>query len=336
MAGIGFELRRHLRKETYGGILRAYLLAGVVGSGPWVISISSMLLIGLLAPTLGTKSDVVTPFLATVTYLMAGSLTISGLLQLLFVRFVADRLFEKKSEAVAPNTIGAVIVTTLASGVFGALVSSLAFAGCTLAFRAALTSTFVALSNVWILSVLLSGVKAYRNVIAVFFVGYALTVSIALGMSRFGIEGYLVGFFVGHAFMLFAMLVLVLRSYPSTRFVAFEFFDREQVFPELVATGVLLNGAVWLDHDSPGFQCKRKSYKNSYVSFSLNSSAASLRGCEPLRFPFRPKAHSVKLRAASRESHESRARPCFTKSPFAHARRLSTSARSSAKRMSAG
>lgn len=255
MAGIGFELRQHLQKDTYAGVLRAYFLAGMVGSGPWIISISSMLFIGVLTKA-SAGADPVTPFLATVTYLMACSLTLSGLLQLLFVRFVADRLFEKREDSVAPNLFGALLVTTVASGVCGTSIvasaswgySAAASPPADVAFRALVVASFVTLCNVWILSGLLSGVKAYRNVVAVFGVGYALTVGLApLFGGRAGLAGYLAAFFVGHAVMLFAMLVLVLRRYPSDRLIAFEFLDRKKIHPGLAVTGVLLNAAVWVD-----------------------------------------------------------------------------------------
>lgn len=246
MAGIGFELRQHLRKETYAGMLRAYIVAGIVGSGPWVISISSMLLIGVLAQTLRRGPELVTPFLATVTYLMATSLTLSGFLQLVFVRFIADRLFEKKEDAVAPNLMGALVVMTITSAVIGTAVTGLTFEG-NVPFRVFLTIAFVTLCDVWLLSVLLAGMKAYRNVVAVFILGYGLTVVMALSLARFGLAGYIAGFVVGHAVMLFAMLVLVLRRYPSDRFIAFDFLDRKKIFPQLALTGGLLNAAAWLD-----------------------------------------------------------------------------------------
>lgn len=253
MAGIGFELRQHLGKDTYAGVLRAYLLAGVVGSGPWIISISSMLFIGALTES-GGHGDTVTPFLATVTYLMACSLTLSGLLQLLFVRFAADRLFEKREDAIAPNVLGALLVTTAASGIVGTAAvampcwdsPALEPSG-NVALRVLLVAAFVTLSDVWILSGLLSGVKAYRNVVVVFALGYGLTVTLAPLFGRIGLAGYVAGFFVGHAAMLFAMLVLVLRRYPSDRFIAFEFLDRTKVHPGLIATGAFLNVAVWID-----------------------------------------------------------------------------------------
>ncbi|MDF2692709.1 MAG: Extracellular Matrix protein PelG, partial [Labilithrix sp.] len=254
MAGIGFELRQHLCKDTYAGVLQAYLLASIVGAGPWIISISSMLFIGALTRMHGEGVDVVTTFLATVTYLMAFSLTLSGMLQLLFVRFVADRLFEKREDAVAPNLLGVMVVTTLLSGTFGTAVvsatawSSDATAPSDVAFRVLLVAAFVTLCNVWMLSGLLSGLKSYRSVVGMFALGYGITVTLSPVLGRItGLAGYVAGFFVGHAVMLFAMLVLVLRRYPSDRFIAFEFLDRKKIHPGLALTGVLLNAAVWVD-----------------------------------------------------------------------------------------
>jgi uncharacterized membrane protein len=90
-------------------------------------------------------------------------------------------------------------------------------------------------------------VKAYRSVVAVFAGGYTLIVVLTMSLGRFGLVGYTAGFFVGHAVMLFAMLVLVLRRYPTDRLISFEFLDRRRVFPELALTGGILNAAVWAD-----------------------------------------------------------------------------------------
>jgi polysaccharide biosynthesis protein PelG len=246
MAGIGFELRRHLRKETYFEVLRAYLVAGIIGSGPWLISIGSMLLIGMWTQAIPGEERVVTQFLATVTHLMAVSLVASGALQLVFVRFIADRLFEKDERAVAPNVLGALLVTTAASGVLGSTLALTLFEG-EGPFRVVLVAAFVTLCDVWILSVLLSGLKAYRAVVVVFALGYAVCVACALALAPFGLAGRLAGFFAGHALMLFAMLGLVLRQYPTDRFIAFDFLDRRRIFPSLALTGLLFNAAVWVD-----------------------------------------------------------------------------------------
>jgi uncharacterized membrane protein len=246
MAGIGFELRRHLGKKTYFDALGAYVVAGVVGSGPWLISIGSMFFIGLWTQAAHGEEASVTQLLATVTHLMAVSLVASGAMQLVFVRFIADRLYEKDDKAVMPNVLGALLVTTLASGVLGSALALALFRG-DFAFRVALVAAFVALCDVWILSVLLTGVKAYRAVVAVFAGGYAVCVAGALALGRFGPAGQLAGFFAGQALMVFGMLTLVVREYPTDRFIAFDFLDRRRVFPSLAVTGLLFNAAAWVD-----------------------------------------------------------------------------------------
>jgi polysaccharide biosynthesis protein PelG len=247
MAGIGFELRRHLRKESFTDLLRAYVAAGVIGSGPWIISITSMLFIGVLTRRLGIGGyELVTPFLATVTQLMATSLIVSGLVQLMFTRFVADRLFEKRDDVVAPNVVSIVLAVTLVAGALATLVAVLGFHG-EYAYRVFLVIAFVLLCNIWVLSVFLSGMKAYGTILLFFAIGYGVTTASAVALARLGLGGYLAGFCAGHAIMFFAMLVKVLRQYPSRRFIRWDFLNRKQVFPELAATGLLFNIAVWAD-----------------------------------------------------------------------------------------
>lgn len=48
MAGIGFELRKMLKRDSLLGLLRAYTYAGIISSGPWILSIVGILLIGIL------------------------------------------------------------------------------------------------------------------------------------------------------------------------------------------------------------------------------------------------------------------------------------------------
>jgi uncharacterized membrane protein len=95
--------------------------------------------------------------------------------------------------------------------------------------------------------VLLSGLKAYRAVVAVFAAGYAVCVGASLAFARFGLAGLVAGFYAGHALMFFVMLGLVLRQYPSDRLLAFGFLDRRRIFPSLAITGFLFNAAVWAD-----------------------------------------------------------------------------------------
>ncbi len=248
MAGIGFALRRHLRKETYVGFLTAYVLAGIIGSGPWVVSICSMLLIGTLSPAFGARGEGMAHFLATITQLMAGSLILSGFLQLMFTRFVADRAFEHDDEAIVPNVLGALLVTTALAAALATPAALFGFpGGGHHAYRVLLVCAFVTLCDLWILTVILSGMKGYWSILLVFVFGYGLTLVAALALAPYGAPGYLGGFCLGHGAMLFAMLVVVTRAYPTSRLLAFEFLDRKRVFPELALAGFAFNLGIWAD-----------------------------------------------------------------------------------------
>jgi len=246
MAGIGFELRKHLRDPSYGGLLTAYSIAGAIGSGPWIISIFGTIALGLLSVRLGGDGGETVRFLASVTWLIAASLILSGAIQLLFTRFVADRLFEKRRDLVLPNLLGALLVTTAAALLVAAPIAVFSFEG-RYVYRALLVATFVVLNDVWLLSVFLTGMKAYRFVLGVFAVAYATSIAVALLLVRHGLEGLVGGFFAGQALLCFGMLGAVARAYPSPSLVAFDFLDRRRVFVDLAATGVLYNVAVWID-----------------------------------------------------------------------------------------
>ena len=253
MAGIGFELRELLRRDSLWGLVRAYAYAGLISSGPWVLSILGVMGIGLLS--VGPVAAVeVRQFLVSVTYLMAGSLILTGALQLTFTRFIADRLFDKEERSVLPNLLGALTLAIGAAGVLGSLVfvplpASMAWAhlGGTLVYRVLLVVTLATLSGCWITVVLLSGLKEYRRVMGSFLAGYFLSFVAALALRPFGLSGLLAGFLAGQILLLFLMLALVVARYPSDRLLSFDFLDRRRAYLSLSVTGFLYNVGIWID-----------------------------------------------------------------------------------------
>ena len=129
MAGIGFELRRMLRKNTLTGLLQAYAYAGVIGSGPWVFSIIGILLVGIFSASVVVPNFLVTQFQTSVTYLVACSLILTGFVQLAFTRFVSDRLFEKKRDLILPNLHGLLLGVIAVAAVLGTLALFVVFPG---------------------------------------------------------------------------------------------------------------------------------------------------------------------------------------------------------------
>ncbi len=246
MAGIGFELRKLLKRESFIGLLQAYGYAGLISAGPWVLSIIGVMLIGIMSVGVVTQSSMVAQFLVSITYLMATSLILTGALQLLFTRFVADRLFEKRHQVILPNLMGALTLTTITSGIIGGLILELLFQE-PLLYRLLMLACFVTLCNIWITVVFLSSMKDYLRILGIFLIGYTITVVGALLLRPFGLNGLLMGFLWGHTTLFFLMLALVLRNHPGDRLIAFDFLSRRQVFYSLAATGFFYNLGIWAD-----------------------------------------------------------------------------------------
>ncbi len=246
MAGIGFELRKLLYKDSYLGLVQAYGYAGLISSGPWVLSIVGVVAIGILSIGLNTEVKVVTAFLISVTYLIACSIIFGGWLQLMFTRYVSDRIYAKERELVLPNLMGALLVTTLSSVVIGLACWPL-FLDTSLAYRLLMLVNLGVLSNLWLLVVMLSGLRSYNLILGTFIVGYGLSVSTALLLNEYGLEGLLAGFFIGQAMMMYMMLGLLVREYPSKILICFHFLSTEKAFYSLAAASVIYNFGIWAD-----------------------------------------------------------------------------------------
>lgn len=246
MAGIGFELRKLLRRDSYTGLLQAYGFAGIISSGPWVLSILGVMLVGIISIGRIYPAELIVQFLVSVTYLMAASLIFTGFLQLLFTRYVADRLFEKKDHVILPNLIGALTLVTSIGGIVG-LIILFTFFDQDIKYRLLMLSGFIVLSNIWLVVVFLSGMKAYRLILTVFFIGYSTTVFASISLEMFGLNGLLAGFVIGQALLLFLMLAMVIYEYPGNNLIAFDFLNRKQIFISLALTGFFYNLGIWAD-----------------------------------------------------------------------------------------
>lgn len=246
MAGIGFEIRDILREDSYTALLKAYSYAGLISSGPWILSILTIMAIGVLSINLSVPRFEIVQFLVSITYLMSASLMLTGILQLLFTRYVSDRVFEKKERIILPNLIGAMTVTTIVAGIFGVTVLAVLF-DTPVFYEVLMLSSFVVLCNLWLVVVFLSGMKAYHTIILIMAMGYGVTGVSAILLSGFGLVGLLSGFLLGHALLVFAFLFIVIRDYPSDELVDYDFTRKKQVFVSLLLAGVFYNAGVWAD-----------------------------------------------------------------------------------------
>lgn len=247
MAGIGFELRRLLRSDTLTGTFAAYGYAGIIGAGPLVLSMASVVLVGLMSVVHVHAQHVLTQFQVSVTYLIASSMIATGLIQLAFTRYLSDRLYAGEPQAVMPAFNAVSLVTTVVLGAIGLVASQTLFSGQPLTYRWLMWIAFVLLGNLWNVVLFLTSVKQYRAIVGMFCAGYSLSVVSAVLLGRFGLTGLLGGFVIGHTALLLGLTAVVMRHYRTTTWLSWTVFAPGNLRWSLVGVGVCFGLGVWID-----------------------------------------------------------------------------------------
>lgn len=247
MAGVGLLLRKLDPYQSFIGWGRVYGTAAIISSGPWLVSILGVLMVGLVAIDRIDRPAEVAEFQVSVTYLFMSSLVLTGLLQFLFTRFVADRLFEGRRYLVVPSLFGALAITTATAGSLGTGLALFAFEGTSVLYRLLMVVGFGVMSDIWIVVILLTGLKAYTLVVMTFVLAYGVVLGGAWLFIDHGLEGLLGAFVLGQTLLFFVLLAKLVIEYDSDRLVGFHFLNRRLTFRGLALTGLFYNVAIWVD-----------------------------------------------------------------------------------------
>lgn len=249
MAGVGFSLRSLRSADddpSYAGLVRQYGAAGLVSSGPWLLSILTLLFVGVLGRELAPEPAALERFQVSVTWLFAASLLLTGPLQLMFTRFTADREFVGELDQIVPNLIGALTLCAVCSALVAVACRPLFHAQSPL-FQLILAVAFMVLCQVWLVIIVLNGLRAHGAVLGCFALGYAVTFGACLGLAKYGENGLCAGFALGQAVLLFAALNVLYRRMPARADVAFRFLERQSLLPSLGVIGLVYNLGIWID-----------------------------------------------------------------------------------------
>jgi uncharacterized membrane protein len=268
MAGIGFELRKLLKRDSYLSLLQTYAYAGIISSGPWVLSIIAVIVIGLVSVSVVIPTFRIAQFQTSITYLIAASLIFTGLVQLAFTRYCADRIFEKEHFRLLPNLNGLLMIVTALGGLLAFPFAIIFFPENSLCYRLLFATTFVVLCDVWVAAILLSGLKAYKSILVNFAIGYGAALLLSLFMRRWGLEGLMLAFLIGQFMLLKGMLYVIFKNYPSRSFVEFDFMKRGRIHVSLIFVGLFYNLGIWADKFVFWFH----SYTGTKVIGPLNAS----------------------------------------------------------------
>ena len=246
MAGIGFELRRMLdERQGFLSKVRAYAAAGLISSGPWLMTILTLTLMHLAGPFLGARGGV-DMFRSLVTYCFAFSLIIQGIGQMAITRWVADLLYARQYKRVLP-AFGA---TLLATGLVHAVVGTVfcVAAGLDAGLSVLAVALFMVVGMTWISLTWLSVAREYDAVLRAYVYGAVLAVGgMILVAVRADTVGVLAAYTLGQAYTLVRLVSVILRGMEAGGTRDFRVFRSLRMFPRLVGLGVIYNAAIWID-----------------------------------------------------------------------------------------
>lgn len=244
MAGIGFEIKKILRHQTFFSEFTAYLYAATVSSGPWLMSILTLALLGIYrGPRLHASQEL---FRATVIYAYAFSLIFVGIVQLVATRYLADRYYEKDTRATLPafSTCAILVLGP------GAISSSLCFSlfQVSILHKLCAVILFLVVSMIWLNMIFLSAIKDYASIVIAFSLGSAISVFAAVFLGRFmDTEGYLLGYIIGQSVIMFWLLARLLAEFPAAGIWDPNLKSNFIKYWDLMLIGFMYNLAIWID-----------------------------------------------------------------------------------------
>lgn len=245
MAGIGFELRKILKEETFTAQARAYTLGAIIAVGPFLCSV--LALAGLSAFASGVlELDQRQVFTGGVVHVFGGSLVVTGLLQVVVTRYLSDQIYRGENERLIYSLFPVLLVASALLAVIGApFVISLPLSPLT---RLVLFSLYLITGCLWLVAVFVSTAHGHWAVVTVFLAGSAAAFGAGAALGRqFGIEGLLAGYTLGHALMLALLVRHLLGQFGFPRRWDWGALRYLRVYPALILIGVLQNLGYWVD-----------------------------------------------------------------------------------------
>ncbi|MBN2041241.1 MAG: exopolysaccharide Pel transporter PelG [Spirochaetes bacterium] len=245
MAGIGFQLQKLIEDESFLKKAKAYIFASIITSGPWILSIICLGLIGLLSGTLITGMEFPKVSI-TIVYTFAFSLIFTGPVQYILTRYLADKEYIKQKDKMLSALITALIMSLAIS--LALSVPWYLSIEASLQFKVTGILLFATVCLIWTMMDFLSCSKNYTGIIYSFFTGSASSLILAVVFGKTsGVDGSLAGYTAGQFILLTALLFFIAKEFPYNGIFNREFLHYFTLFPFIFFTGFFYNMGLWID-----------------------------------------------------------------------------------------
>lgn len=250
MAGIGFRIQRILASKSYGSLVAAYGYSAIISSGPWMLSMLSLVGIGLFMTANGgghsEAGNAAEIFRIVTTYVYAGSIVYGGIIHMGLSRYISDRLYAVEMEEILPCFLYSASLALLMGLVCGGL--WFAFSGLPAVDALLAFLMFQSLSLTWLCMVFLSAAKGYAQIVWGFLGANVFGVILAmLGYHYYALTGVLAGYSFGQFSLALWLSLRIFREFPSytpyTHSLLVFLWEKRC----LAGIGFLFNLGIWID-----------------------------------------------------------------------------------------
>jgi len=247
MAGIGFELRKFLAKDSYTSLISAYGYVGIVTTGPWLLSMLTILILALIGRSHHIPQEQTRDFEVIVVYLIAGSLVLSSIFQHSYTRYIANQCYLKRYDKIVPTLNSIYSVMLLLSGSVGAIAIHFLLPDIANQLKLIINACFVVLCLIWVTTSVLSGLLAYKTIFFAFVGNFLVAITIGLLLHSFGLQGFMISYLCGQFFLLMILIYIIYTFYPSYELIDYDFFRLKGTKIALFFTGIFYNIGIWAD-----------------------------------------------------------------------------------------
>jgi uncharacterized membrane protein len=246
MAGIGFVLKRLANRDDLLGVLGAFNHGTVAAAGPWLFTVVALAGIVLLFPGAYNQEDVLN-FRETIVYNFSTTLMLSGPVYLVVTRYLADAIHRQRvvlAPTVLLQSIAFLMVLLIPFGLW----FYFSFIQLSFPFRLAAYANLILTGATWLLGVFVLALKDYMAVSRTFFIGMVIAfVGAQIFKAEHGGLGMLIGFDIGQAYILFALIAKVFAEYPFKIDGPTKLHLYFQRYWQMIFAGFFYNAAIWID-----------------------------------------------------------------------------------------
>ncbi|NNE90964.1 MAG: exopolysaccharide Pel transporter PelG, partial [Verrucomicrobiales bacterium] len=248
MSGIGIQLQKLLRPNSFTGSLWAFSLSIIASGSPWIISFLSILVLHrILQPIL--EEGPLTLFSTTIAHVYAVALVLFGGLQFVLNRFAVGCIRGKREDRIIPSCLPALLFTGGLSFAIGFVLFGLLIPE-SWQFKVSAISLLIYVSMIFVATNFLSVLPKSRGIVPGFLMGYGIALfAVWAGARAFGVAGGLAGFSAGHLILL---MILIWRLQAETGNrppdqADWKFLRIFKRFPSMAWCGILLYLGIWID-----------------------------------------------------------------------------------------